>query len=369
MTEPLSRTSALASRHKALGSGLEDWNGMGTAWTYSTDPCDEHDAVRETAGLFDMSPLKKVHVRGPDALAVVNHVTTRNLAVISAGKSAYGAVLTETGTIADDAIVANLGDDQWLFVHGTGASMEMLHESARGKNVSIELDDDLHDLAVQGPKALELLDAHTPADLPALPYFHHVSTELFGHRCTVSRTGYSGERGYEIFVGADAVCEVWDQIVGHGAEIGIMPASFTALDKVRIEAALLFYGYDMTDEHTPWEAGLGWSVSRHKGDFRGKQAVLASEGKQRFVVAGIAVEHNDALAGGETLSIDGEALGTVNSPAWSHRMKKSIALVHVAPRAASPRTALRVVGEDASYRAQVERIPFHDPSKSRTHAL
>jgi len=367
MTEELSRASALASRHTALGSGLEDWNGMGTAWEYSTDACDEHDAIREAAGLFDMSPLKKVRVRGSDAAAVVDHVATRDLSAVGPGESAYGAVLTEQGTVADDAIVANLDDDHWLFVHGSGSSMELLQESGAGRDVSIELDDDLHDLSLQGPKALELLDAHTPVDLAAVGYFHQVETELFGHPCVLSRTGYSGERGYEVFVGADAVGDVWDQILGHGEGMGVMPCSFTALDKVRIEAALLFYGYDMTDEHTPWEAGLGWSLSK-AGGFRGAEAAAASKGAERHVVAGISVDHDDMLVGEEALVLDGAEVGVVNSPGWSHRMQKSLALVHLAPSAAAPGTTLEVVGDGVTYSATVESIPFFDPSKSRTHA-
>jgi len=367
MTEPLSRTSALASRHTALGSGLEDWNGMGTAWEYSSDPCDEHDAVREAAGLFDMSPLKKVRVSGPGAGAVVDHVATRDLSTIPAGKSAYGAVLTAAGTVADDAIVFNMGD-HWLFVHGSGASMELLRESAEGRDASVELDDDLHDLALQGPRALELLDAHTPADLAGLSYFHHVDTELFGHPCTLSRTGYSGERGYEIFAAAESVGALWDAILEAGAGIGVMPASFTALDKARIEAALLFYGYDMTDDHTPWEVGLGWSLSRENRGFRGSEAAFAAEGAQRFLMAGVSVDHSDALAGGETLTVDGDVVGTVNSPGWSHRMQKSLALVHLAPSAAEPGTTLEVSGDGVSTTARVEQIPFYDPDKSRTHA-
>ena len=144
MTES-TRTSALADRHRALGSDLGDWNGMGVAWSYATDPCDEHDAVRTAAGLFDVSGLKKVHVRGPDSTAVVD----------------------------------------------------------QGKNVDIEFDDNLHDISLQGPKAVEFLNTHTPMDLPSLKYFHHQDTELFGHPCTISRTGYSGERGYEIFANPD----------------------------------------------------------------------------------------------------------------------------------------------------------------------
>ncbi len=367
MTEELSRTSALASRHTALGSGLEDWNGMGTAWEYSSDACDEHDAVREAAGLFDMSPLKKVHVRGADAASVVDHVATRDLSTIAPGQSAYGAVLTEAGTVADDAIVANMGGDHWLFVHGSGASMELLGESGAGRDVSIELDDDLHDLSLQGPAALGLLDAHSTADLAGLGYFHQVDTELFGHACTISRTGYSGERGYEVFVGADAVGDVWDQILGHGAALGVMPCSFTALDKVRIEAALLFYGYDMNDEHTPWEAGLGWSLSR-SGGFRGADAAAASRGAERHVVAGISVAHDDMVVGEELLILDGAEVGVVNSPAWSHRLQKSLALVHLTPSAAAPGTTLEVVGDGVTHAATVEAIPFFDPTKSRTHA-
>ena len=196
------RTSALASRHQALGSDLEDWNDMGTAWSYNSDPNDEHDAVRESVGMVDMSPLKKVYIRGADAEKVVDHVITRDMTKVADGQSAYGAILTDQGTVADDAIVSNCGNNEYLHCHGSGASMEMLQASAEGLNADIEFDDDLHDLAVQGPKSLEILDAHTSLDLGTLGYFNHAATDLFGHSVRLSRTGYSGERGYEIFASA-----------------------------------------------------------------------------------------------------------------------------------------------------------------------
>lgn len=364
----LSRTSALASRHTELGSGLEDWNGMGTAWSYHSDPNDEHDAIREAAGMFDMSPLKKVFVRGPDAGRVVDHVITRDMTQVYPGKSAYGAILTEQGTVCDDAIIANNGGDEWMHCHGSGDSMQRLQESAAGFNVDIELDDDLHNISLQGPAALPLLDAHTPLELSEMAYFHHQASELFGHPCRISRTGYSGERGYEIFVGANAVGDVWDQILGHGTDRGVMPCSFASQDKVRIEAALLFFGYDMTSEHTPWEVGLGFTVHRNKGDFRGRQAVIASEGSERFLAAGICVDHDDALVGGESLLLDGKEVGVVNSPCWSHRLNKSLALVHLQPAASRPGTRLQVSSDDFSGTATVEITPFFDPEKSRTHA-
>ena len=367
MTES-TRTSELASRHRALGSGLEDWNGMGTAWTYDSDPNDEHDAVREAAGLFDMSPLKKVHVHGPDAMAVLDHVVTRDLKRVAAGQSVYTAVLTEHGTVCDDAIVANNGDGDWLFCHGSGDSMLRLQESASGRHVNLRLDDDLHIISLQGPRSLPLLDQHTPTELGGLSYFHHQATELFGCRCRLSRTGYSGERGYEILADRSVIGDLWDAILEHGREAGVMPCSFTALDKVRIEAALLFFGYDMTDEHSPWEVGLGFTVNRGKRDFRGREAVLALKGRERFVLAGIAADREDALAGGEKLLRDGEEVGIVNSPAWSHRLNKSIALVHLRPDAAATGTRLDVAGDGFSCPAVVERIPFHDPLKKRVHA-
>ena len=368
MTTELSRTSALASRHRELGSGLEDWNGMGTAWTYDSDPNAEHDAVREAAGMFDMSPLKKVYLRGPDAAAVVDHVITRDMTNVGPGKSAYGAILTEHGTVCDDAIIANNGGGEWMLCHGSGDSMARLQESATGKNVDIEFDDDLHNISIQGPKALALLAAHTPIDLGNLKYFHHQQAELFGHKCRISRTGYSGERGYEIFADASVVCDIWDNILGHGKSEGVMPCSFTALDKVRVEAALLFFGYDMTDDHSPWEVGLGFTVNRKKESFRGKDAVFALERQERFLLAGIAADHVDALAGGEKLLLNGEEVGVVNSPAWSHRLKKSLALVHLHPGATSPGTLLRVSSDDVNCNAVIESIPFFDQQKARTHA-
>lgn len=369
------RVSALTERHKELGAlpnsgeaqGLDDWNGMDVAWSYASDPCDEHDAVREAAGLFDVSGLRKVRVTGPDAGAVVDHVITRDMTRIYPGKSAYGPVLTEDGTICDDAIIANNGNDEWLVVHGTGECMARLQESGKGRNVSIELDDDLHDISLQGPKAVDFLNEHTPMDLRALKYFHHEKTTLFGKDCVLSRTGYSGERGYEIFAAARDVVDIWDNILEKGKPLGIMPCSFTCLDKIRVEAALLFYPYDMTTENTPWEVDLDWALSKN-GDYRGKDAVFAAKGKEKVKLVGIAAEHDEALTGEEKLYLNGSEVGQVNSPAYSHRMGKSLALCHVKPGASAVGTKLEVRGGGVDTTATVERIPFHDPEKTRTHA-
>ena len=364
MTEALSRTSALATRHTALGSGLEDWNGMGTAWTYHTDPNDEHDAVRESAGMFDMSALKKVMINGVDAPKVLDHLTTREMGRIAPGQSAYLSVLTEEGTMADDAIVSNNGNDEWMIVHGSGDTLALLEASAANRDVEISFTDALHDVSVQGPKALEILDQNCDGDLSDLAYFHHRPAVLFGHPCRISRTGYSGERGYEIFADASVVGDIWDNLVG----VGVMPCSFTALDKVRIEAGLLFYGYDMTTDHTPWEVGLGFTVNTNKPDFRGRTALMAAKGQEKILNVGVAIDHPDMVNGGEKLVLDGEALGIVNSPCYSHRLGKSLALCHVAPKAAVVGTRLQVIGDGIDTSAQVIAMPVHDPQKLRTHA-
>ncbi len=362
------RESALAAHHRALGSSLEDWNGMGAPWSYNTDPCDEHDTVRERAGLFDVSGLKKVHVRGRDAARVCDHVITRDMTRIPVGRSAYGPVLQEDGGICDDAIIFAIADDDFLFVHGAGAGLERLQESGEGKQVSIAFDDDLHDISLQGPASAGFLDRHTPIDLASLGYFHQAETTLFGRPALISRTGYSGERGYEIFATAEHVVPLWEAILEQGAGDGIVPCSFGCLDKIRVEAALLFYPYDMTEANTPWEVTLGWSVSRKKGDFRGREAVFAREGQEKVLMVGIVADHDDAVDADAALSLDGERVGVVNSPSWSHRMQKSLALCHVAPHAAAEGTRLAVEGENVRCSATVSRIPFYDPEKTRPHA-
>jgi len=361
------RNSALAAHHKALGSNLEEWNGMGAPWTYNSDPCDEHDAARTAAGLFDVSGLKKVHVRGSASRAVVDHIISRNMAAIPVGRSAYGPVLNDDGGICDDAIIFNVADNHHIVVHGSGECRARLDQSAEGKDVAIEFDDDLHNISLQGPAAVDFLDKYTPIDLPALEYFHQQSTTLFDLPVMISRTGFSGERGFELFATAEHIVPLWEAIVENGAGQGIMPCSFTGLDKIRVEAALLFFPYDMTAENTPWEVDFGWAVSRKKGDFRGKEAVFAREGHDKIKLVGIEADHGDIVDAGADLLIGGNKVGTVNSPAWSHRLNKSLALAHVAPAAAAQGTVYQLKGETVSCSATAVRIPFYDPDKTRTH--
>lgn len=250
-----------------------------------------------------------------------------------------------------------------MIVHGSGDTMALLEASASGRDVQIEFTDELHDLSVQGPNSCGILNANCDIDLTTLAYFQHAPAKLFGHDCRLSRTGYSGERGYEIFADASVIGDIWDQL----ENAGVIPCSFTALDKVRIEAGLLFYGYDMTEANTPWEVGLGFTISNCKGDFRGKEAVLASKGNETVNNVCLDIKHSDMVAGEEVLLLKGVEVGIVNSPCYSHRMGKSLALGHIKP-GIPVGTNLQVSGGGIETTAIVAKSPIYDPEKSKTHA-
>lgn len=366
------RASVLESRHVALGAGLADWNDMAVAWTYGTSTDEEHAAVREKAGLFDMTALRKVHVKGPDAPVVVDYLLPRDMTNIYVGKSGYSTVLTDGGGVADDLIVYRLGDDHFLIVYGTGETMPAIEKAAAGKNVTVELDDDLHCISLQGPKAVSLLNANSPDDLDALKYFHQTETTLFDQPAIVSRTGYSGERGYEIFATGAVVGAIWDNILEAGSSEGVLPCSFVCLNVIRIESALLFHPFDMSEEQTPWEAGLGWSVAKSKGDYIGKAACEASKGNERMIFSGIVADADVAvgepIAGGEKIFAGGEEVGRITASLYSNRLKKSVALCYLKPGSSKIGTKVEVQGA-VNCSATVSALPFYDPERLKPRGL
>ena len=361
------QVSALESEHRKLGANLDDWNDMDVAWQYASSTEDQHDSVRTAAGLFDVTALKKIWIEGPDALAAIQRISTRDMSKIYQGKSAYNPVLTEAGTTSDDNIIFHVSDNKYLYVHGTGNSWEQLQIAKAGLNVEVRKDRETHDISLQGQKSTALLNAHCDADLEPMAYFHQVQTKLFGRDALISRTGYSGERGYEIFVGADDVVDVWQRILNEGENDGVMACSFDCLDKIRIEAALLFYPYDMHEKTTPWELGLGWSISRKKGAFMGSAGLFAAEGKEKVKFGGVSnSDITDLLDADGTLQLDGEDVGTITSPGYSHRLGKTLGLAHLRPDI-DVGTVLQNVGAGGSVDVVVENTPFDDPNKTRTH--
>ena len=363
------RISALDATVRALGAEMGEWNDMAVAFGFPCDPHLEHDAIRDTVGMWDTSALTKIQVRGADALAAIDYLVTRDMTRIEVGQSAYCPILKHDGHFCDDAIIFHVAEDHFLVASAIGPTLELLRDYAKKRNLSVELDEELHVITVQGPKSIELLDAQTSANLNHLAFCHQINTTLCGKNMMVSRTGYSGERGYELFMGADEVVEVWQELMEPGQALGLRPISFSGLEMVHIESGLMAYGAEATEQNTPWEVDFGWAVSRSKGDFRGKQAVFELEGKEKVKFYGIVADHNDVVEHGAELSIDGEIVGHVTTPAYSRRLGKSLALVHLIPSAAVEGTALELNGPTIQCRATAASIPFVDPQRKRLHAM
>ena len=371
------RYSALADRHRALGSKLEDWNGMGTAWTYAKDVSLDHVAIRTKAGLMDVSGLKKLHLVGPHSSAVLNMVTTRDVTKIYPGKSAYACMLNEAGHFIEDCILYRMGPNSWMVVHGSGAGQETLAGFTAGRNAALIVDDDLHDLSLQGPLAVDFLSKHVPG-IRDLKYFHHIPTTLFGKPVTISRTGYTGERGYEIFCKAEDAPLIWDTILSEGKSLGIIPTCFTTLDYLRVESSLLFYPYDMSQmypfEHEAegdslWELGLDFTVSPGKTGFRGAEAHARLKGKERFKIFGLLVDGKAAADMGDAVYSGDKQVGVVTCAMVSTLTGKSMAIARLDVPMAVQGTKLEVRGKNLKATAIAHTLPFDDVEKKKRTAV
>ena len=367
----LPRQSALNERHLALGSTLDaEWNGMPIPQSYSTDRYEETTIVRSRAGLFDVSGLRIVNVSGPDAEAMLNAMLTSDVGKIAPGRSAISNIVDENGSLIDDVLVYRDGPQAFRVSHGGGSLEDVLPEFTEGRAVEAARDDDVHILSLQGPLALAILAPQTPFDLATLKYFEHVRTTLFGRDVSLARGGYSAERGYEVFCAAKDAVALWDAIMQAGEPFGIVAASWDCLDIVRVEGGLLFFPFDMPKpDTTPWEMGLAWTVDLDKADFRGKAALLARRGTERFSQVGLEILHHEAVTPGAKIFKDGIEVGTVNSTTYSRHLMKSLGLAHLPPELSALGTEVEVQTETGPLVANVVRTPFYDPMRLRTHPM
>lgn len=363
------RVFALKDEHSALGAEFMDWNGLKLATSYagiSTEQ--EHDAVRDAAGMYDLTAFRMLWLRGADARAVLDQACTRDITKLKPNKATYTCVLTDKGGVVDDSVVFCTGDDEFLYVIGTGGSGEVIESIAKGKDVTLEWDNSLQLMSVQGPRAIDILVPNASDDVAGLKFFHHMKTRLFDRDVLFARVGYSGERGYEIYASAEDAPHIWRSILEAGKDHGIQPCSFASLTPVRVEAGLLFHPFDVNEDTTPWEVGLGFTIDKNKGDFVGRDAVMAKKGKERFLTRGVSCPSDKPLfEGGEELYRDGKKVGKIVTAAYSHRMKKSLAFAYLDPEVTEG--ARLKVGKDASgQEVAVEDLPFYDKKKERLRA-
>ena len=371
------RHSALAHRHAAIGGELEDWNGMGTAWFYDHTrerAVADYEAIRTMVGLMDVSGLKKCHVVGKDAAYVIDRVTTRDVEKIAPGRSTYACILSPEGKFIDDCIIYHLAVNTWMVVHGTGTGMEQLTAVAAGKNCEVIFDDDLHDMSLQGPRAVDLLEPHING-IRDLAYFGILQTRLFGRDVMISRTGYTGERGYEIFCRGKDATHLWDSILDAGKDMGIRPCQFSTLDMLRTESYLLFYPGDNSETYpfangepcgdTLWELGLEFTVSPKKIGFIGAENHYALKGKERFKIYGVKLDGMATADMGAKLLQDGKEVGVVTYGLSSDIHGYSVGIARMPVSAAKPGTKLTVVQKDGTQiAATAEEMPFYDKDKS-----
>lgn len=370
------RFSALGDRHRALGSKLEDWSGMGTAWSYDKDADEEYIAIRTKAGLMDVSGLKKVHLTGAHASHLIDLCTTRNPEKIYPGKSVYACMLNDAGKFTDDCVIYRMGPNSWMVVHGSGSGHEELTRASIGRDVSVRFDDNLHDLSLQGPLAVDYLAKHVPG-IRDLNYFHHMQTQLFGLPVMISRTGYTGERGYEIFCRGQDAGTIWDTIVAEGKEMGIIPTRFTTLDMLRVESYLLFYPYDNSQKYpfanegpgdTLWELGLDFTVSPGKTGFRGAEEHYRLKGKERFKIFGVLLDSDKAADEGAEIWRDGKKVGVVTCAMYSPLVKKSMGIARLDVDCAIVGTPLEIRNASGTVKATAQSLPFDDPKKLKRTA-
>ncbi len=351
---------------------------MGTAWFYDHTPeraKADYEAVRTKAGLMDVSGLKKVHVVGADAAYVIDRVTTRDVEKIAPGRSTYASILNSAGKFVDDCIIYHIAVNSWMVVHGTGTGMEQLAAAAAGKNCEILFDDDLHDMSLQGPVSVDLLAKEIPA-IRDLAYFGMMQTRLYGRDVMISRTGYTGERGYEIFCRAKDAVHLWDSILDAGKDMGVRPVQFSTLDMLRIESYLLFYPGDNSEtfpfENEPcgdtlWELGLDFTVSPGKIGFVGAENHYSSKGKERFKIYGVKLSGDamDRMEMHARVHHDGKDIGVITYGLSSELNGYSVAIARLDPSVAKPGTVLTVVQPDGTkLAATAEEMPFYDKDKS-----
>ena len=371
------RFSALIDRHRALGSTLEDWSGMGTAWSYAGDPEAEYLAIRTKAGLMDVSGLKKVHITGPAASHVIERATTRNIERLMPGRSVYAAMLNDAGKFVDDCVIYRTGPNAFMVVHGSGGAHEQLTMAATGRDVAIRFDDNLHDLSLQGPLAVDYLEKHIQG-VRALGYFNHMQTALFGKPIMLSRTGYTGERGYEIFCRGQDAGMIWDRILDEGKAMGIIPCRFTTLDLLRTESYLLFFPFDNSEMYpfadegpgdTLWELGLDFTVSPGKIGFRGAEEHYRLKGRERFKIWGLQLEGKNAPGNGAPVLRAGTQVGVVTQAMYSSINKHTVAIARIPADCANNATDLVVnCATHGPIKAKTHAMPFYDVEKTRRTA-
>ena len=366
------KRSAFYDVQDQLGAEWTDWEGW--AWAdHFGDPAAEHEATRNASNIWDESPLRKWDMKGPDALALADVLFTNDMAALEIGQVRYGAICDENGMMIMDGTIFKLADDHCFSITSYDSDLDWYKQVASGSGMDVEIEDvtaEMPHLQVQGPKSREILSQITEGvDLSGLRYFRFAeNVTVGGVPCLLSRTGYSGELGYELYCEPARAADLWNAVLEAGKPQGMLPIGLSAIETLRIESGLLFPDVDYFQHKTdPFEVRLDKVVKPDKpGDFIGKEALrrIASEGTARLLTT-LRIEGDDTPEYGAAVTRDGSEVGIVRSPAKSVTFGDQIAMASIDRELNSDGARVEVALGDGTVGATVAGFPLYDTEKTR----
>ena len=362
MSDALHRTP-LYDEHVAAGAKLVPFAGFEMPVQYPTGIREEHEAVRTRVGLFDVSHMGEFVLRGDGALDLIQRIAVNDASTIDVGQAQYSAMCAEDGGVIDDLLVYRYPDYWMLVVNASNRNKDLawVRTHAEGLDVEIEdASDRIALLALQGPAAPRVLNQLTQANLDEIGYYRFGLGVVAGHVATISRTGYTGEDGFELYVAADDAVAIWRALIEAGADHGILPPGLGCRDSLRLEMGYALYGNDLDADHTPLESGLSWIVKMDKGPFVGREALVAQkETGLPSRLVGFRLHDRGFPRPGYAMVSDGEEVGTVTSGTASPSLGFGVGMAYVRPDLAKPGTRLHVRIRNKELEAEVQRPPFY----------
>jgi aminomethyltransferase len=362
MVTALKRTP-LYEEHRRLNGKLVPFAGFQMPVQYPSGILAEHQAVRESAGLFDVSHMGELEIRSGDALGFVQYVTTNDASRLDIGQAQYSAFCGDDGAVLDDCIVYRFDDRYMIVVNASNVDRDRDWISAHAGRFDtqvIDRSDDTGLIALQGPRSQDVLAGITAADLDGIRYYHFAEGTVADVPAVISRTGYTGEDGFELYLPADRTTHVWQQLLEAGDRFGILPAGLGARDSLRLEMGYALYGNDIDERRTPLEAGLGWVTKLDKGDFIGRDAIARQkESGVRERLVGFICRERGFPRHGYTVQIDGEPVGEVTSGIVSPMLQQGIGMAYVPAESSRPGTLIDIMVRDKAIPAEIVRPPFY----------
>jgi len=368
---PELKKTSLNEAHRQLGGRMVEFGGWDMPVQYAAGTMTEHLRTRTVAGLFDVSHMGEIDVRGPDAIPFVNRLVSNDATKLIDGQAQYSALTTPAGTVVDDLLVYRLAEDHLLLVVNAGTTdkdWEWISSHHAGENVQLRnVSAEYCQIALQGPEALSILAQLTEVPLSEIKYYHFTRGLVDGVDSIISRTGYTGEDGFEVYAAPEKAEQLWNKMLeagNFGSDQGVLPCGLAARNTLRLEAGMCLYGHEITEQTTLLEANLGWITKLNKGEFTGRDALQKQkdEGLKRKL-AGFEVTDRGIARDEQDVIINDERAGKVTSGSPAPFLKKNIGMAYVPVEFATPGQAIQIDVRGKMVTAQIVPLPFYKRPK------